>query len=161
MREVWVEVRGFPRYTVSNLGRLFDYVTCEYVRTHVLHGKEHVNLNDDYGRHLTSVARVVAASFLDRSVEGFDVIHKDGDKSNNAIWNLEVLTHEENIRRAEEAGLVQKRVRLVNLDTGEVYESVKSAGRILGLLSAVKIPKDAKENGSIFKSGGYRLKVCV
>lgn len=46
-----------------------------------------------------TIHRIVAETFLGAIPKGYDVDHIDGDKSNNNITNLEVVTHKENMRR--------------------------------------------------------------
>lgn len=51
------------------------------------------------------VHRVVADAFLD-AVAGKTVDHANFDKRDNCVWNLEVVTHAENMKRAFAAGRI-------------------------------------------------------
>ena len=59
-----------------------------------------VSKNGQYRAH-----RIVAEAFLGQCPEGYQVNHKDGDKANNDISNLEYMTCRQNIIHARNIGL--------------------------------------------------------
>lgn len=46
-----------------------------------------------------TIHKIVAETFLGDIPKGYDVDHIDGDKSNNSLTNLEIVTHQENMVR--------------------------------------------------------------
>jgi len=50
------------------------------------------------------VHRLLAHAFIGDPA-GMDINHKDGDKSNNVLWNIEIVTRTENMAHARENGL--------------------------------------------------------
>ena len=101
--EYWVELAYCPEYFVSNQGRVRH-------NKRVLSGSVH---KDSYifvnikGKQIP-VHRLVANCFLP-FVENMDVVnHVDGNKMNNAAWNLEWCTQSENVKHAHENNLQPK-----------------------------------------------------
>jgi hypothetical protein len=159
VNEIWVEAKGFPDFLVSNLGEVTEeggLLVPQLVRAK---GRREVNLRNEYGYFLVQVHRLVAGSFFEDGIEGFEVRHIDGDLSNNTLRNLELITREEHRDHLERLGLVKEPVRVLNLDTGEEYQSLNEAGRRLGYTSAITIPKGKRVSGYEFQSRGYRLKL--
>jgi hypothetical protein len=71
------------------------------------------------------VHRLVADAFLGRIPAGFEVNHKDGNKDNNGVDNLEIFTSEANLQHAREHGLIPMRgeaSHLAKLTEREVRE---------------------------------------
>lgn len=121
--EIWrgiQEVNG--EYEVSSIGRVRS---CESVkirsngrphtrRSKILkpaidaNGYERVALSFE-GKLITKkVHRLVAQTFIENPSGKITVNHIDCDKRNNNVWNLEWATHSENIRHAENNGLIDR-----------------------------------------------------
>lgn len=111
MKEIWKEVPGYEGiYEVSNLGRLrsLDRAVVKsdvvqhrngrlkkfwenqdgYLQCKLSKGGESVNIG---------VHRVVALAFIDNPERKPEINHKDGNRQNNVVENLEWVTHLENI----------------------------------------------------------------
>lgn len=93
-------------------------------------GYKMVNFVKNGKRYAKYVHRLVAESFLENPSNLKEVNHKDGDKSNNDISNLEWVTHQENVlhclryigRRAN-----YRTKSVVCVETGKKYKSIKEA----------------------------------
>lgn len=68
-------------------------------------GYWHVSLSVASRRTTKKVHRLVAEAFLRTPLPGEEINHRDGDKSNNQVNNLEWVTKSENIRHAVRTGL--------------------------------------------------------
>ncbi len=83
------------------------------------------------------VARLVAITWVPGYAEGLTVNHKNGDRFDNRVENLEWLTLADNIRHGYETGLyssIQKRVLLYDHQSGKQksFDSMAEASRFLG-----------------------------
>lgn len=105
------------------------------------------------GKHFPKlVHRLVAEAFLHSDDPEAIVNHKDLDKTNNDISNLEWVTHKENTLHAWKMGAcmetLKKRSRSVeNTITGEVYPSISAAARMTGIPYATMHRKIKSEGG--------------
>lgn len=96
-------------YMIGDLGSIINRNNNSYLSTYKSEkGYSMVGLMcNDNRRHTFKLHRIVAVNFLgDRSNEGLEIDHIDGNKDNNAADNLEWVTHKENIKRANEKGLI-------------------------------------------------------
>lgn len=64
-----------------------------------------VLMGSDGSRITVNVHRLVAMAFLENSNEGYVVNHKDGNKENNSVENLEWVSPKENIVHSWQNGL--------------------------------------------------------
>lgn len=90
MKEIWKEAKGYEGlYLVSNLGRVKDLkgnIKPTYVQNKGYHC---LSLYKDSKTYHPTVHRLVAEAFIDNPNNYLQVNHKDGDKSNNCVDNLE------------------------------------------------------------------------
>lgn len=99
-------------YVISNKGRIMTKNGEKQKRTQVNHfGYEKVALQINKKALLVSVHRAVYESFVGDIPKGMQINHKDGDKLNNCLENLEVVTPSENMQHAWKTGLCKKQDR--------------------------------------------------
>lgn len=136
MREHWLEIPEFPRYLVSNLGRVVNRLNDRVlIQSPDSGGYLRVKLYNSFDRFSVSVHRLVTGTFYDVDLSELEVNHLDGDKQNNHLWNLEVCTRSENMKHAYATGLstVPKETRVLCVETGEVFRTLRAAARSIGV----------------------------
>ena len=142
MKEVWKPIDDM--YEVSNKGRFrsvyyYSHITKKkYPRVRIL--KQHPVLNGYLKVSLHGKGcyahRVVAKIFLENPNNLEQINHKDGNKQNNCVENLEWVTRIQNMNHAKDNGLnvamlentpiTSKPVIQFNLETGEEIARFKS-----------------------------------
>ena len=162
MEEIWVYLTGTnKRIKVSNFGnvkRIFngrEKLICNSVKNRY----KKFFLATGCKRAQFRVHRSVASMFIPNPDSKPCVNHKDGNKHNNHVDNLEWCTVLENNRHAQAIGLAKtakKRVLLATCDkkirrrpvmkgiTGEIYFSVKEAAIANGIKSYGNIATSIK-----------------
>ena len=111
MTEDWRRIEGWP-YEASSLGRVRRSVSSNGTKAgRVLKpslmpkGYLKITLTDRYRRRCVKVHSVVCLVFLGPRPSGKQVNHKDFNKANNAIGNLEYVSPSQNIRHAIASGI--------------------------------------------------------
>jgi len=98
--EQWIEILGYEGlYRVGNHGHIESCWTGKWERLKPkldTHGYHHVDLYLDGKRTAQRIHRLVAQAFLPNPEEKPEINHKDGNKINNAVTNLEWATSSEN-----------------------------------------------------------------
>lgn len=149
MTEKWKFIDGYNRYQVSTLGRVKSFAQSKVGKLLTLStdhkGYNVVTLYDNTGNRKTiKVHRLVAMAFLVNPKDLPEVNHKDENKTNNCVDNLEwCSTHYNNLygTRIERASLsnqccatTSKKVYSVDLNGNiEYFNSIGEAERITGL----------------------------
>lgn len=110
--EQWAPIEGYlGRYAVSDRGNV---LSINYARTGqpalltpvaAPNGYLSVQLSDGLKVRRSSIHRLVARAFLGPCPPGKQVNHRDGNKSNNAVENLEYVTASQNRQHAFRIGL--------------------------------------------------------
>lgn len=100
MTEIWKDVEGFDgRYQVSSWGKVRSAkgILSPYRNKK---GYLKIDLNMNGKRYKRRVSRLVAEAFIPNPYGLPQVNHKDGNKENNSISNLEWCTNKENYDHA-------------------------------------------------------------
>lgn len=125
MREIWKQIDQFYFY-ISNKGR----VKNRFGQIRKLHKGKNGYLvfsaqnYEENKKYLLYVHRLVAAYFL--PVEEYDecVNHKDGNKENNCVENLEWCTLAENTKHAYRTGLIKNYRGIEIIENGMKFKKI-------------------------------------
>ena len=161
--EVWKDIPDYEGYQVSNTGKVRTYNKTTYTKKHgirkwknrILKPKEKVPKK--YSKHqglqgkgyavdlwkngkpkTMLIARLVAFTFYNKDInnKNLTVDHIDGNRLNNSIENLEIVSLKENIRRGYANGLYtrQKNVEIKNKKNGKtlVFRNMIEASVYIG-----------------------------
>jgi hypothetical protein len=126
--EIWKEINGFESYyLISNFGRVKlnldkPNIAFRLSKTKDVNGLLHIGKNgrkgDEYScikltlnnkRKTYRIHRLVAETFIANLLNLPCVNHKDGDKMNNHVINLEWVTYKQNAEHAWKLGLYDNR----------------------------------------------------
>lgn len=131
--EIWKKIEGHEQYEVSNYGRVRSK---RKVLKPFVNGRGYYRVEIGH-KNLRFVHRLVAEAFIENP-NGYPIInHKDEDKTNNHVSNLEWCTHKYNsnygttpIRCSEKSRMPVIQV----LPNGEIvkWESLRAIERELG-----------------------------
>lgn len=146
MEEIWKDVIGYEGlYKISNLGNIKSFNYLNRQRIQVLKPRL-----SDYNRVVLSnkkktktllVHRIIAIAFLPNPQNKKCVNHKDGNKLNNNLENLEWVTHKENskhsfnmeMNKINSKNIITKNIKkVINIKNGIIYESITMAANELG-----------------------------
>ena len=168
MEKLWKEIPGTDgKYLISTAGEVmaisrrvkFGHV-YRWTKTKPLtprdNGKGYLEL-EFLGKH-HYIHRLVAEAFIPNPYNFPCINHKDENKENNSVENLEWCDYSYNAnygtrtKRAKEKQFGDRFV-VINLDTGEVYQTPKEASRATGIHND-SISRVCK--GKSKTAGGYR-----
>jgi hypothetical protein len=163
MTEVWKIIDEFPNYSVSTFGNVKNNTTEKILSLNIRGGYLCVSLrkgikqdNNIIKKH-KPIHRLVAFAFISNNNKIQNTInHKNHDKLNNNIENLEFATmKEQNIHKRKPCEKIQpvgaRKINRIDIKTNktlETYKSIKDAG-----LWA--------KNNNYTKSNNYYISTCV
>lgn len=154
--EVWKPIENYERYLVSQYGRLIScyknsniYVLikqqfddkgyCRIILHKRINGKEIIKR--------IKIHRIVGEYFIPKIEGKYFLNHKDGNKSNNFVGNLEWCTFNENMDHAYRNGLIDNR--------GEKHGMSK-----LKEVDVLKI-RELYDNGMIQRNIMRKFNICA
>ena len=140
--EIWKVVSFNDNYKISNKGRILNS-TGIIVKPFIQNsGYSAIGLWRNHKKHTITVHKLVAMHFLDYD-DSYDIDHIDGNKQNNNVNNLRLITHKENC-------ILREDIKIYHVTKeGEIikgYTSYDTAGKELGF-SKHTLKKKIKEEG--------------
>ena len=144
---------GYPKYLISSDGRVFslDYnhtKQMKVLKPQDSHGYKRIALCRNGTSKLTLIHRLVLSHFLRQPILGETANHKDGNKKNNCIENLEWITPLENVRHAHKNGLIPSASEKKRI-------TAKKLAHELGLKNRTLTMKQAREIRKMYSTGKY------
>lgn len=129
MKEIWKDIPNYNGYQVSNKGRVRTHNKTTYTKRHgirhwkdkILHYKGNtyetgyrIDLWKNGKPHTMLVARLVAFTFYNEDMNNhkMTVDHIDGNRFNNNLENLELVSLKENIQRGFKNGLYHNQIKV-------------------------------------------------
>lgn len=175
MIEIWKDIRGFEGiYQISNLGNVRSITRDVFInhptKPHYRHikGKPLSAIRDKDGYLVISlfkkgkeknvkIHRLVAEAFIENNDNLPQVNHKDGNKENNIVSNLEWCSNLYNQLHAYRIGLKKtKQIAKINLHTNKIlkiYSSLPSICEDLAIdpSTLIKVCKGKRNHHKGFK----------
>lgn len=115
--EVWKNIVGYNgRYRVSNRGRVWSaYKNDVLMPNRMTHGYVCVHLyaGGKSNRKVVTIHKLVATAFIDNPQKLREVNHKDFDRENNHVSNLEWVSRAQNVQHAIDGGRKPKTEKAV------------------------------------------------
>ena len=152
--EIWKDIVGAEQYyQVSSNGNVRNKVTGQIVKPSTSGNYLHVELRYGINKHC-SVHRLVAEAFIDNPF-GFPCVnHKDENKENNNVENLEWCTYQYNCKYG--MGSLARNSRVIQYEMNgnaiKIWDSMKEAAEVVGV-KYQSISRCCR--GLIKSSGGY------
>lgn len=156
------QIEGFPGYYIEEDGRVWSEKTHKYLTLQTTSlGYLYVNLRDaDKKQRLKLIHRLVAEAFIPNPENLKEVNHKDEDKTNNTVANLEWCTREYNINYGSRNRQTSRAIGMYDKNTEQLirsFDSVSDAAKFLNKYeSRSTLSKCA--NGKLNSAFGYKWK---
>lgn len=147
MNEIWKNIKNYDNYQVSNLGNVKN------INYHREHRTENLKLIPSKSGYLRTalckdgkskmflVHRLVAEAFIPNPDNLSCINHKDENKLNNTVENLEWCTYTYNLNYGERNSRAslsninnpKRSIKIICTDNGVVYPSLSEAERLTGI----------------------------
>jgi hypothetical protein len=160
-KEERFKIPSHDNYEITKSGNVYSKTTKKWLKKRFTRGYHNVALYENGKITYYSVHRLVAIVFLPNPNNLPLVNHKDGNKFNNNVDNLEWISHSDNCKHARDTGITSARslksVQEVDKDGNiiKTYTSIKEAAENTGC-SPTNIGQVCK--GKLQTTGGRRWK---
>jgi hypothetical protein len=154
-----VDTKWYPikdtKYCINILGQVITR-HGKLLTPNILGGYKGYRLQINGKQKRESLHRLLAFQFVKGFREGLQVNHRDGNKLNNVIDNLEWVTAKQNVRHAHKTGLVKLRpFKLSYEERQQVYTFIDHGGftyREIGKMYNVN--RNTIYHMNVFRRGG-------
>ena len=142
MQEVFLDIEGYEGlYQISNFGnvRSFKGKKPRILRpSNPSSGYYYVQLCKNKKVKTHTIHRLVAIHFIHNPKNLPEVDHRDGNKSNNAAYNLEWVTRIENVQRAWENGLCENTRKVAKKYLSKPVAQYDLNGKLIATYSSTR-----------------------
>ena len=162
MQEQWKVIDEATNYEVSNLGNIRNRTTLQTLKGRITKsGYYQVSIKiDETGKFCNRyIHRLVAQYWINNPENKKEVNHKDGNKTNNTIENLEWVTSSENQKHRHLIGITNTSQRRVGKFTTD--------GELVAEFNSIREAADLDNNGirvsidNVLQGKRYTLKGFV
>ena len=173
MMEIWKDIKDYPNYMVSNLGRVKNLNYNKTGREQLMTPQEsafgymRIKLCKNGKIKTIGIHRLVSEAFIPNPNNYPQVNHKNEDKTNNCVWNLEWCdanyndnygTRNKRSAEARTNGKCSKPVLQIDKDTLEVIKEWPSAHEVERQLGYSNASISQCCNGKRNTASGYKWK---
>ena len=150
-------IKGYPQYLIDKKGNIYQITQIRIKKTLPNPtGYERITLSSHKKRKNLYVHRLVADAFIPNPKNLPYVNHKDANRKNNSVENLEWCSSQQNMLHDSKLRKTGKRLQAFTMDGKFVkeYESIKAAGRELKV-DSTSITKAVSGANGRTTAGGY------
>lgn len=130
----------FHKYEVSSEGEIRRVgKTQPLIPFDDMRGYDRVDLMDDHNnKRMVKIHVAVAHTFLGPQLETMIINHKDGNKKNNHLSNLEYISQRENVAHAQV--LIRQKTYLTDEQVREIHAKIQEGIPVSVLAKDIGIP---------------------
>lgn len=115
-------------YAITSCGKVWSYKRKKFLKSQINRGGyEQVCLCKNNKKKIHTVHRLVAETYIPNPENKPQVNHRDEDKTNNSVSNLEWLTLKENINYG--TGIKRRQKQIFCVELSRAFPSVRQASK--------------------------------
>jgi hypothetical protein len=131
--EQWIKLKDYNNYSVSSFGNIKNNITNKLMKPKINNGYYIVNIKSNDNKYINvAIHRLVAIMFLDNNENKHTVNHKNHNKLDNNLHNLEWATmNEQNIHKRKRENTSGRKILQYDLNMNYIqsFNTVREASR--------------------------------